>query len=561
MGSTSSTTASEPEWTWKQPHRNPLELPGELGSHMLVVEDEHLVALDIQLGLERMGYQASVVYSGEEALRRITETRFDLILMDIKLTGKIDGIDTAGMIQRAYDVPVIYLTAYADNRTLERARATEPYGYVLKPFQERELKATIEMALQRHTTDRFRLEQQQLQRFLADASTQLSTTLDYKAVALYAAELLVPRRADWCALRLKETNDWIPAFMFSVPEDHAELIERDVNPLIDSVLAGTSPEIVTQFPDDSSAETATEEDDADHNRDKVSLSARSLVCVPLLARDRILGALAIVCGPTRPRYTLEDLLFLKDFGHRLGLALDNALLYRKAERAIHMRDDVLAIVSHDLRTPLGTVLMQAESLNQSPQRRVGDAIARSAQRMNRLIGDLLDASSLNAGKLALDTRNWMVSEIVDEAVDMFRSQAEAHGIELSETIPDQPLSVVCDRDRIGQVLSNLIGNAIKFTGRGGRVLVQATSTGDSVRIEVRDTGRGIPAEQVPHLFDRFWRAQAHRHGAGLGLFIARGILAAHGSTLEVETTLGRGSCFHFTLRQDVPWPPPEGSPG
>jgi signal transduction histidine kinase len=470
--------------------------------------------------------------------------------MDIKLKGELDGIDAARKLRNAHDLPVIYLTAYADNHTLDRARVTEPYGYVLKPFQERELRAAIEMALQRHGSDRQRWQQQQMQRFLADASARLATTLDYRAVALGAAEMIVPHYADWCTITLKENNDLIPAFTYSHPDgEQPALTAGTAGRLIEIVQASAHSEILTQIPDAASLGDAVGPQHVDELRE---IGARSLICVPLLARDQVLGTLTVVSGRMRPRYSINDLIFIEDFGHRLGMALDNALLYRAAERAIRMRDDVLAIVSHDLRTPLGTILMQAESLIGNPELgAVGAGIMRSAHRMNRLIGDLLDASAINAGHLALDIKPHSAAEITREAIEMFRTQAEARSISLVDSIPDDSLRIACDRDRIVQVLSNLIGNAIKFTPRGGTVTVKVQREGSHLHFEVQDTGQGIAPEQVPYLFDRFWRGQTRNNGAGLGLFIARGIIAAHGSTLGVETKLGAGSRFYFSLPEAV----------
>lgn len=516
-------------------------------ARVLVVEDEHLVALDIQLRLERMGHVAIVAYSGEEALERAAATDFDLVLMDIKLRGLLDGIDTAKAIHRSQDVPVIYLTAYADAHTVERARITEPYGYILKPFQERELKAAIEMALQRHEGDRRRSEQQELHRFLADATTRLAESLDYRTVATDAAHLLVPRYGDWCSIQLKETEDSIPPFTYTQPNGAREppTNGHDAH-AIEMVLRSVQPVIFSEIADVDSLSHAL---GLQHVDELLAIGAKSLVCVPLLARHQVIGALALVAGQSRAPYTAADLLFAEDFAHRLGMALDNALLYRKAERAIRMRDDVLAIVSHDLRTPLGSVLMQAQILGEQPAlRNVSDTIVRSVRRMNRLIADLLDASSVNAGQLALDCAYHPVDEVVLEAAEMFRSQADAHAIHLYEELPAEPVQIYCDRDRMVQVLSNLIGNSIKFTPRGGSIVVAATQTTDGVRFEVRDTGSGIAPENVERLFDRFWRGQAKSDGgAGLGLFIARGIVDAHGSVLTVETALGQGSRFYFTL--------------
>jgi signal transduction histidine kinase/CheY-like chemotaxis protein len=521
--------------------------PAAERAHILIVEDEHLVALDIQRGLERMGHRVTVAYTGEHAQELAATCRFDLVLMDIKLDGSVDGIDAATHIRDSCDVPVIYLTAYADNATLARARATEPYGYVLKPFQEKELRAVIDMALQRAASDRHHWQQERLQRFLANASARLAASLDYRAVTADATDLLVPGYADWAIVHLDERDDAVPAFTHSHPARVLPETTNGVGHVIHGVMrTGRSTGVF----DVRGAEQIRSAFGVQHVGALTKLGARSSICMPIRARGETLGALALVCGSLRPRYTETDVLWAEDFCHRLGMALDNALLYRKAERAIYMRDDVLAIVSHDLRSPLGTILMQAELLSDRPDLgKVGMQIARSAQLMNRLIGDLLDASAINAGKLTLDCHVHSINDIVLEAVDMFRSQAEAGGIEMHVTAPQPPAHALCDSDRIVQVLSNLIGNALKVTPRGGHVYVSAVRVHDRIQLEVRDTGRGIAPEQVPHLFDRFWRAKAQRYGAGLGLFIARGIIASHDSRLELETAVGKGSRFYFSLRE------------
>lgn len=482
-------------------HETGLGYVPEAGARVLVVEDEHLVALDIQLRLARMGYVPVVAFTGADALARAGEEAFDLVLMDIRLRGTMDGIDAAAAIRASYDVPVIYLTAYADNPTVERARMTEPYGYLLKPFQDRELKATIQIALQRHASERFRQEQQQIQRFLSEASACMAATLDYQKVVSDVAHLLVPRYSDWCRIDLRESEPEIPRFSYSYP-------------------AAAPPPV----PDGAT------------------------ITVPLAARDVVLGTLTLVTLPGRPRHASHDRSFAEDLAHRLAMALDNALLYQRAERAIRIRDDVLAIVSHDLRSPLATILLRAQAILHHPElAHVAEAIMRSARRMNRLIGDLLDASAINAGQLTLDVRDHDVRELVHEACEMFRAPADQGEIELIEAAPDAPAYVRCDRDRLLQVFANLISNALKFTPPHGTVRVAARLEAGRIRGEVSDTGAGIPPEQLPRLFDRFWQAHARRDTAGLGLYITRGILVAHGTELVVESTVGKGSTFWFTL--------------
>jgi signal transduction histidine kinase len=511
---------------------------------ILVVEDEHLVAFDLATRLRRMGHEAHIVHTGEAALARVTQVHVDVVLMDIKLKGELDGITAAERLRRIADIPVIYVTAYADSETLARARATEPYGYVLKPFQDRELRAAIEMTLQKHANDRSRAEQQQLHHFLADASVRMTDSLDYRIVAAGAADVLVPRYADWCLITLEDQADGVGAFSYSHPGTHAAA-NAPLGPIVEVVKRERRTRTMLDVRSTSELGQLL---GAAHTADLAEIGARSAVCVPLLARGQSIGVLAAVIGSARAPYTHDDLMTIEDFAHRLAIALDNALLYRRAERAVQMRDDVLAIVSHDLRGPLSTILLRAEALTTHPElgpRAVG--IVRAAQRMHRLIGDLLDASAINAGHLMLAFGRHLLRDIVVEATDMFRPQAEQSAITLIDEVPAEPVWLRCDRDRILQVLGNLLSNALKFTPAGGLVTVRAIHEAGTACFEVTDTGRGIPPDQVPHLFDRFWRAEARREGAGLGLFISRAIVAAHDGTLEVETRFGHGSRFHFSL--------------
>ena len=520
------------------------------GVRVLVVEDEHLVALDIQVRLTRMGFTPVVCFTGADAVLKASEEHFDLILMDIKLKGAMDGIEAAHSIHATQDVPVIYLTAYADASTIERARLTEPYGYVLKPFNDRELKATIEIALQRHTSERVRDEQRQLQLFLSEASARLAESLDYRAVASAIADLLVPRYADWCLIHLRETEDRIPPFTYVRPAPEHTLEPGDDARAIAEIEQLRETRVLAHLdtPDDAQQIVGSAYLDAMRE-----IGASCVVCVPLVTRQEVLGSLCLACGRERQPYLAHDLAMIEDVAHRLAMALDNALLYRRAERAIRIRDDVLAIVSHDLRSPLATVMLRAQSVVRHPDlAHIGLAILRAARRMNRLIGDLLDASAINAGMLTLDVREHDVNEILREAGEMFRSSAEQRGIELREEYSEDAPRVRCDRDRVLQVFSNLLSNAIKYTRQGGKIVLVAGRTDDHVRVAVRDTGIGIAPDQIPHLFDRFWQARGRHDGAGLGLYIARGIVVAHGSELAVESTVATGSTFSFTLPLAMP---------
>jgi signal transduction histidine kinase len=225
-----------------------------------------------------------------------------------------------------------------------------------------------------------------------------------------------------------------------------------------------------------------------------------------------------------------------------------------AEQAARTRDEVLALVSHDLRNPLNVVLSNGSFLLDTVhgllprQREQLQMIHRAAGQMNRLIQDLLEVAAMEAGNVSLELRPEPVEPLVRGACSSHAHTAATKQISLSCDFGNDLPEVLADQDRIHQVFGNLIGNALKFTPEGGQVRVRADSEGEVVRFAVHDTGDGIRAEDVPHVFDRFWQAQRTRQGgAGLGLAISRNIVAAHGGEMWVESDVGHGSMFIFTL--------------
>jgi signal transduction histidine kinase len=225
-----------------------------------------------------------------------------------------------------------------------------------------------------------------------------------------------------------------------------------------------------------------------------------------------------------------------------------------AEQAARTRDEVLALVSHDLRNPLNVVLSNGSFLLDTVegllprQREQLQMIHRAAGQMNRLIQDLLEVAAMEAGHVSLELRPEPVEPLVRGACSSHTHSAAAKQITLSCDFGNDLPDVLADADRIHQVFGNLIGNALKFTPEGGQVRVRVDRDGEVVRFAVHDTGDGIRKEDVPRVFDRFWQAQRTRQGgAGLGLAISRNIVAAHGGEMWVESDVGQGSTFVFTL--------------
>jgi signal transduction histidine kinase len=228
----------------------------------------------------------------------------------------------------------------------------------------------------------------------------------------------------------------------------------------------------------------------------------------------------------------------------------------RADEALTSREDFLAMVSHDLRSLLGGIALRAGMLarlpaTEDPAGKVGrnaEIIQRFSARMNRLIGDLLDVASIEAGKLSIDPEEHDAVRLCRDSTEAFQLAASAQHIQLTCEPGTDSLVAELDHERILQVLTNLVGNALKFTGEGGRIALRVERRGDDVCFAVEDTGQGIASDRLDKIFDRFFQARgSDRRGLGLGLFIARSLVEAHGGRIWVDSTLGRGTTFFFTL--------------
>lgn len=224
------------------------------------------------------------------------------------------------------------------------------------------------------------------------------------------------------------------------------------------------------------------------------------------------------------------------------------------ERATQLRDETLAVVAHELRDPLHTIAVGLETMLklQPPgdERAARQLVVmqRTVRRMNRLILDLLDVTRIEAGNFVLAQEQVQVQPLLNEVLELFEAPARQRSISLTCHAPQAVPCVIGERDRLLRVLSNLVGNAVKFTPPHGRISVHARLLEEALHFSVEDTGPGIPSEGIPQLFDRFWQAnRTARVGIGLGLPIAKAIVEAHGGRIWAESVPGRGTTFHFTV--------------
>jgi PAS domain S-box-containing protein len=451
-------------------------------------------------------------------------------------------------------------TVRGDDRAFTRRDgAPFPVSFVAAPIR-RAGEVTGAVLAFRDITRRRQAEE--TQRFLLEATRTLGASLDREAMLGDLARLVVPRLGDFCLIDLVT----LAGGLTRVACTHADTTRQERTtavfgrfpqpaPAGHPVIAAIRTGAPWLAPDLDAPDVEVSGVSAEFLERGRGLEVRSVMTVPLVLGERKLGALTFCFAESGRRHRPEDLTLAEELARRAAFAVENGGLFEEAQRAARAREQVLAVVSHDLRTPLGTVLMSLELLSKALKtndaRRLEEGLertGRAAQQMKRLIEDLLDAVSIQTGHLSIRAAATPATTLLAEAAAAFEATAVAAGIQLRVEVEAGTPDVSCDRARVLQVLSNLIGNALKVTPASGVVTLRAGARGREVLFVVSDTGPGIAPAELPHLFDRFWRGpEAGYQGTGLGLAIAKGIVEAHGGRIGVESTLGEGATFSFTL--------------
>jgi len=582
-----------------------------VNERILVVEDSATQAAALAHLLEQENYDVVVARAGERAMELVHNGHFDLVLSDVVMPD-ISGYEVARRIKadpKLRDLRVVLLTSLNDPLAIVRGVASGADSYVTKPYLPERLLARVRAEIDRprrapnapatppvdvtllgsrftiaadteHILGFVVLSYEDLMltsaavraaerraRFLAEAGELLSASNDAEQVLKDLAQLSVPAIADLCVVdalnddgstrrvEVTRADSSMAALAASISTPTAEGAVR-----LSNNLASQRPYL--DRPDVSKPEGAA----------LAALGLRSFITAPLMARGETLGALTLISATPDRNYSEDDVDLATDLARRAALELDNARLYQQAQQATRARDDVLGIVSHDLRNPLNTISMAANflldvigpagleipgGLPDAPPVSLPpklNIIVRAVRRANSLIEDLLDVTRIDAKRLAVEPTMVDGQSLLDEALADADSVSPEAAIRVTHAWDGNASLVVADRGRIFQVFSNLVGNALKFTPKGGTIDVRGRLNGDEALFTIADTGPGIPAENLPHLFDRFWQArETRRAGAGLGLYIAKGIVEAHGGRLWVESKLGVGTTFFFTLpRTPVP---------
>jgi len=402
------------------------------------------------------------------------------------------------------------------------------------------------------------------ERFLTEAGSVLASTLEYETTLASAARLAVPRIADWCSVdMLAEDGSLHRLAVAHVDQDRVEVGDRLSRCCRCDLDGGNGLAIALRtghsrvYPEIADAMLSCSEGDREQVESLRKAGVKSLMVVPLVARGRILGAIQFVSAGSDRRYGGADLELAEGLARLTALAVDNARLYQEAQRAIRVRDDFLSVAAHELRTPL-TSLQGFAQLAMKQLHRDGLAdldrmhqalrvIDYQSKKLSGLVSKLLDLSRMDAGGLSVERRLANLTQLVRRVVEGAEFVTNGHTLRLKAPAR---LEAMVDPRRMEQVVANLVDNAIKYSPGGGLVEIELSApTLDMVRLTVRDHGIGIPPERRDKIFRRHYRAHSIKHfsGLGLGLYIAREIVALHGGHLQVECPPDGGSLFTVTL--------------
>jgi signal transduction histidine kinase/CheY-like chemotaxis protein len=523
--------------------------------NILVVDDRPSKLLAMEVLLADLGENLVCVSSGVDALRQLLERDFAVVLLDVNMP-EMDGFETAALIRqrpRSQHVPIIFMTAGSDEAHALQGYSLGAVDYILAPIVPEVLRTKIRVFVELFRMTE-RLKQQAEQRvalaeeraaraaaeeasrrtaLLAEAGKSMTRSLDLDSTVAAILGFLVPDLADSAALRV------------SLPDGDMLEVRGGDGSRRDAPLDGA----VSESMDRAARRMATQ---VVPQAGTSAGAVRGVVC-PLLARGTAFGALAVISDRARPPYDPTYVVLIEDLCSRAAIAIDNCVLYKEIQQRDVRKDRFLAMLAHELRNPLGAitsalgVLEIVGEVNNGPAIQAYGVIKRQVQSLTQLVDDLLDVSRVTTGKITLNRSVINLAESVERCVEIFNATGRAEGHTIS--LERHDTWVDADSTRLDQVLSNLIGNALKYTPRGGGISVRVRPEEHVGLVEVEDTGVGMSSEVLSRAFDLFFQADhtpdRARGGLGVGLTLVRELVELHGGRVEAASA-GEGS--RFTVR-------------
>ena len=529
---------------------------------ILIVDDTAAQRMAVESVLAELGENIVAVDSGLEALRYLLDHDVAVILLDVNMP-EMDGFETAAMVRqrpRTRNVPIIFLTADTDELHAARGYSLGAVDYLFSPFLpdilRTKVKVFVELArmhaqARRHAEERVALAAEQAARaaaeaanlrlgVLAEATRVLTRPLESASIAGDLLRAVLPYVADLAGV--------IPADAARTPEAEGVWLRVDTEGRLGSPPAGFAAhreilDAALRVIVSGKLETLAAKDG----------SGTWAIIAPLPARGSTLGAMAFAMFESSRRYTTADIDLARDLASRSAIALDNRSLYREIEERDRRKDEFLAMLAHELRNPLAAIsnavtVLEKLGHHDDDTARIRTIIGRQTHHLARLVDDLLDVARVTTGRIVVERQPVALADVARRALQAFEAAGKTahHDVALKT----DPVWVIGDASRLEQIVANLLDNALRYTARGGRVIVSVQHDAGEAVLRVTDTGRGIPSVLLPQIFDLFVRGGGGTHradGLGLGLTLVKRLVELHGGSVEALSA-GEGLGSELVVR-------------
>jgi signal transduction histidine kinase/DNA-binding response OmpR family regulator len=553
-------------------------------ANILIVDDRDDKLLVFRTVLEELNQNIVTMRSGADALRWLLENDCAVILLDVNMPG-MDGFETAQLIRtrpRSSHIPIIFITAYADEMHTARGYSLGAVDYILSPVVPDVLRSKVTVFVQlfnlrdqvgKKADERISLAREQAARaaaealtrrasFLAEAGRILSSSLDADSLMAGTTRLLVPALGDFSAITLVDGDGSSsvrtacgPAWN---PEDFHNAIVRDRAWLsaINEVLATGEQKTIGRI-SFGIRDPSPRGDVPPRRSESNQCDIVQLLMLPLVARGKTNGVLCLGFASPAKGHGDTGLALATDIAGRVAMALDNCLLFRKIQDANRRTNAFLATLSHELRNPLAPIRTALHSMHISglwPAEGSGlrEMIERQVERMSHLVDDLLDVARITQGKIRLRKEKVELAAKIMRALETCRPPIEEAGHRLCVSLPEEDVWVEGDRVRLQQILENLLINAGRYTAPGGRIDVSLSAERGEAVVRIRDTGVGIAPEMLPKIWEMFAQADTvsdqSKSGLGIGLSLAKQLVHLHAGRIAAASEgLGKGSEFTVWL--------------
>jgi signal transduction histidine kinase/AmiR/NasT family two-component response regulator len=543
----------------------------EKNKKILIVEDELLVAEDIAFRLKSLGYKITdMVISGEDALSSIEKENPDLILMDIMLKGELDGIQTHEIINKKYSIPLVYLTSYSDEKTFSRAKLTQPFGYIIKPFDERELHTVIEVAIYKHSME-MRLEDQlKNEELISRISTQLLATktdnLDsviIDSLRMFGEYMGVDKSfiliVDYKNNIYDSVYEWCFDKKHSVSSRMKNIPLENINWSLEKLGSNKVLTInsLSDFPIEATKERNLVE----------SFGIKSYTAVGLNYNNKISGILGFDSIVSKKEWDEREIFSVKLFGEIIANTLerkqieDQLINSEKNLRELNAaKDKFFSIIAHDLKNPFMGILGFTEILSNSfeqyddaEKQKMISFIKRSAESAYKLLENLLEWSRIQIGVAKIDPVITDISILINESITSLKDVAHAKNIKIITTVQNETF-VFADEEMVKTIIRNLLTNAIKFSHPDGYVKITTEDLKENLKLSIVDKGIGLKKELLDNLFridkSTTTKGTLGEKGTGLGLILCKEFIEQNNGKLIVSSVEKEGSTFSIILPKE-----------